>query len=99
MWLRSPTSEVVKNRGRKERLREVADKLAKKEKRGVLVVVNDGELHEFFDTMESAIEWLRDLYSRGLLRNSLIKPLGERKVSYLEIGGGVDELFGELRRE
>jgi len=99
MWLRSPTSEVVKERGRKERLREVADKLAKKEKRGVLVVVNDGELHEFFDTMESAIEWLRDLYSRGLLRNSLIKPLGERKVSYLEIGGGVDELFGELRRE
>lgn len=41
---------------------------------------------------------LRSLYSRGELRNSLIRPLGRRGVRYLEVGGGGDELLGELRR-
>ena len=47
---------------------------------------------------EIALEWLRNLYSKGVLRNSLIKPLGRREIRYLEIGGGGDELLGELRR-
>jgi len=97
-WLRTPASEVVEIGGGKRRLRKAAERLAGGREEGVLVVANDGELHALFDTVEEALEWLRGLYSRGELRNSLIRPLGRKEVRYLEVGGGGDELLGELRR-
>jgi len=92
VWLRTPASEVV-GRGGGRRLRAIADELARGREEGVLVVANDGELYEFLSNFEEAVEWLRDLHSRGLLRNSLIRPLGKRRIRYLEVGGGVDELL------
>ena len=98
VWLRTPISEIIESSDGKRKLREVAEKLAEGKRRGVLVVANDGELYAFFNTLEEALEWLKSLYSKGVLRNSLIKPLGRREIRYLEIGGGGDELLGELRR-
>ena len=97
-WLRTPLSEVVESGSEERRLREIAEELAKGGEGGVLAVANDGELYELFDSLEEAVEWLRGLYSEGALRNSLIKPLGKREIKYLEIGGGGDELLGDLRR-
>ncbi len=98
VWLRTPLTEVDKS-GNGRRLREIAGKLAEGRERGVLTVANDGELFAFFDSLEEALEWLRKLYSEGVLKNSLIKPLGRRRVEYLEIGGGGDELLRDLRRD
>jgi len=98
LWLRTPASHAVEGRGRSRRLVEAAERLAKGREGGVLVVANDGELHAFFDDLEEAVRWLRELYLRGELRNSLIRPLGRRVIRYLEVGGGADELLGELRR-
>ncbi|RLE87869.1 MAG: hypothetical protein DRJ67_03600, partial [Thermoprotei archaeon] len=84
-WLRTPTSDVV-GEVSGERLREAARRLSRGRDRGVLVVANDGELHAWFDSLEEAVEWLRELHRRGVLRNSLIKPLGGERVRYLEVG-------------
>lgn len=94
-WLKSPAPLAISSNG-KRRLRKAARELAASKEKGVLVVANDGELHAFFDSIEEAVEWLRNLHSKGELRNSLIKPVGRREVEWLEIGGGLDELLGEL---
>ncbi len=78
-------AKVAEGSDGKRKLRETAEKLAEDKKQGVLVVANDGELYAFFNALEEALEWLRNLYSKGVLRNSLIKPLGRREIRYLEI--------------
>lgn len=85
LWLRSPPQELP---GRASgELREAAERMSSRQGKGYLVVANDGELHFICDTLEEAVDRLRALYGSGQLRNSLIRPLGPRKVEFVEVGG------------
>lgn len=95
-WLSNSTPAIPGGTSRRRKIRDVARRIAEGREKGILVLANDGNLYAFFDTLEDALEWLRDLHSRGVLKNSLIKPLGGGEVRYLEVGGGEDELLRKL---
>lgn len=87
MWLRAPPP-IEPAKDARESLRSAANRLAGGRDKGYLVVANDGAVSFLCETLEEAVEKLRSMYEAGLLRNSLIKPLGARRVEFVEVGGG-----------
>jgi len=62
-----------------EKARRLALEYSRKGFKGVLLVINDGEEYFLFETYEEALSKLRDLYSKGKVRNSILKEIPSKK--------------------
>jgi len=95
-WLKKPI--IVEDK--KSDVKEIADRLVekylKKGVKGYIVIFNNGENHAICSSIDEAINIIRKRYTEKKISSVLIREIKPRSIRFLEIGGGLLEICGEI---
>lgn len=95
-WLKKPI--IVEDK--KSNVKEIADRLVekylKKGVKGYIVIFNNSEKHAICSSIDEAINIIRKRYTEKKISSALIREIKPRSIRFLEIGGGLLEICGEI---
>ena len=95
-WLKKPVIIKDSNRDVRRIVDRLVDEYLAKGVKGYIVVFNRGERHVVCRSLDEAIDSVRKAYVEEKIYSAVIREIKPRPVKFLEIGGGMLEIRGEV---